>query len=181
MNVSIPSKRDFCLLHGQSFMTDHNYNPIWKVSIPSKRDFCLLPQKELFGQVVTITSSFNPVQAGFLFITFLSRRLINSRLYCFNPVQAGFLFITMEDEDNDGVNPPAAINKWFQSRPSGIFVYYGAKKISGSLAIPRPHTTFQSRPSGIFVYYAILMTDTAWHLKVSIPSKRDFCLLRLCH
>ena len=62
---------------------------------------------------------FNPVQAGFLFITFIGEFFFKFDKFCFNPVQAGFLFITLVAFGGSIV---ALI--WFQSRPSGIFIYY---------------------------------------------------------
>ncbi len=46
-----------------------------------------------------LTSGFNPVQAGFLFITgpkrFPAASQFRAHILRFNPVQAGFLFITL--------------------------------------------------------------------------------------
>ena len=128
---------------------------------------------------------FNPVQAGFLFITLmpLSEQIKRRRKKWVSiPSKRDFCLLHHHQRDRNSHQYFRDIVE-FQSRPSGIFVYYQAgydMDITQWAVITSSYLQFQSRPSGIFVYYYSMrhlhsdMTDYS----VSIPSKRDFCLLQ---
>ena len=90
-HVSIPSKRDFCLLH------DDDESATCPEEFQSRPSGIFVYYKwEDYRLCKGKSRCFNPVQAGFLFITLEDLQILLYDIDRFNPVQAGFLFITQE-------------------------------------------------------------------------------------